>query len=311
MVVWYWYHHNSSMKASIHFVSTFVFVLEAWLADRVETLSSTSPSRQFIEIKKANSLPMDRLPASLIADWPTFVLDPFSDDMEEKWTRIPDADGFVNPTSIDELWQPMDLVYPSCQLAIGLHIRDGSIRHVLPAVDLTLQSTNNAHRNRGLCTVPRAYQWMDFGSLALGGGLEACRLVLQSRSRDENVWKTHTIVDSVGETISLAVESLADDPPNGMGEGSCLIHVLCQEKDDDADLSSIPPVGSDLRCLLLEEDGSILGALQVKISKTAAGSESEYMPSAYSDLFEDASLRRPAFAEMKRRMEMSKGVEEH
>ena len=267
-----------------------------------EAPQQSPPARQFIEISKAASLPNDRLPASFVTNWPTWVLDPHAET--DKWIRIPDAsaetaEGFVSPTSIDELWQPMDLKFPTCRLAVGLHVRDGTIRHVLPAVDLTL---NNQHRNRGLCSVPLAYQWMDFGSLALAGGLEACKLVLQSRDDTESTWNTLEVVDSIKETIDLAVSSLVDDPPVELGEGSSIIHVLFNKKNDAYD-HTVPKIGSDLRATLLEEDGTMMAAMQVTVAKTAAGSDSEYLPMAYEPLFHDETLRRPAFTEMKRRME--------
>lgn len=268
----------------------------------VKSLSADPPteSRKFIELTKAASLPNDRLPASFVEQWPTWILDTSTSD----WMRVPDSDGFVPPASIDELWQPADLKPPHCRLAVGLHVRDGTLRHVLPAVDL---SFNGEHRNRGLCSVPRAYQWMDFANLALGGGLDACRLVLQSREmgEPEKLWTTIETIDSVGEIISSAVNSLAEDPPDALSEGSNVVHVLCDthDNDDATESQTIPKVGSDLRALLLEEDGTILGALQVAILQTAAGSESEYLPEAYEPLFKDESLRRPAFTEMRRRMQ--------
>ena len=106
--------------------------------------------------------------------------------------------------------------------------------------------------------------------------------------------------------MSLAVQALAENPPDELSQGSHLIHILCDTNSDAIESQNIPKVGSDLRALLLEEDGTIMGALQVAISQTAAGSESEYLPEAYKPLFEDESLRRPAFQEMKRRMQQKK-----
>eukprot|EP00977_Amphora_coffeiformis_P019931 scaffold7667_cov161-Amphora_coffeaeformis.AAC.5 len=291
----------SARLATLRYMLLGAFALSA--LSRVTALSSapgTTPGRQFIELKKASSLPHDRLPVSFTSSWPTWVLDT-SKDIENQWHKIPDTNGFVPPASIDELWQPIDLQYPSCRIAMGLHVRDGSIRHIFPALDLTLGSSGNLHRNRGLCSVPRAYQWMEFGSLAMGGGLEACSIVLQSRESDQPTWITHGRFRYINDVVNMAVEALADAPPKELGDGSSLIHVLC-DADEVAHLSEIPRVGSDLRCLLIEEDGTTMGALEVKVAKTAAGSESEYLPEAYTVLFGDESLRRPAFVDMKRRM---------
>jgi hypothetical protein len=58
-----------------------------------------------------------KLPASMVAHWPTWVL-----DKNGQMVHIPDSDGFVSPTSIDELWQPVDLQSPKMRLAVGLHV---------------------------------------------------------------------------------------------------------------------------------------------------------------------------------------------
>lgn len=274
-----------------------VFLSTPWILHAFS--AEARQQRQFIELVKAVSLPNDRLPASFIGNWPTWVL-----NEDSSWTKIPDDDGFVAPTSVDELWQPVDLKSPQCKLAVGLHVRDGTIRHVLPAVDLTLD--DNQHRNRGLCSVPRAYQWMDFASLALGGGLDVCKLVLQSRAKEETTWSTIDLLESVvHQSINRAVDALCDNPPADLAQGSCVINVLCE----NAIPQELPKVGSEMRALLLEEDGTTLGALEVTVAATAAGSESDYLPEAYKPLFGDESLRRPAYAEMKRRMHQNNNSE--
>lgn len=58
-----------------------------------------------------------KLPASMVEHWPTWVL-----DRNGKMVQIPDSDGFVSPTSIDELWQPIDLQSPELRLAVGIHV---------------------------------------------------------------------------------------------------------------------------------------------------------------------------------------------
>ena len=57
------------------------------------------------------------LPASFVRDWPTWIL-----DLDGSLSKIPDDDGFVQPASIDELWQPVDLKKPELRLALGLHV---------------------------------------------------------------------------------------------------------------------------------------------------------------------------------------------
>ena len=158
-----------------------------------------------------------KLPASFITSWPTWVL-----ETDGTWKKIPDETstvsstatkggqldnigpsrhietsmedriptGHVNPSSIDELWSPIDLKRPQMRLALAAHVRQGVIRHVMPAVDVgylssssnsnssedttattaTTNSNNNGtkippimtYRNRGMCSVPRSHTWMEF-----------------------------------------------------------------------------------------------------------------------------------------------------
>lgn len=75
-------------------------------------------NRQFIQLNNPiNSGFKQSIPVSFVQDWPTWVLD----EMGEL-SRIPDSDGFVQPTSVDEIWQPVDLKRPALRLAMGLHM---------------------------------------------------------------------------------------------------------------------------------------------------------------------------------------------
>lgn len=253
---------------------------------------SAAAPRQFIDLSNQS----DKLPASFVKDWPTYVLDQTGD-----LVKIPHDNGFVVPTCIDELWQPQDLKQPQCRLALGFHVRNGEFRHVFPAMDLSFDG-GNQHRNRGLCTVPRAYQWMEFSSLVVGDGLQDCLLSLSVREtndNEDNEWKPLMVVDSIETEINLAIEALANDPPKELEDGSFILHVVCANGDESV---TCPKPGNEIRALLLENDNPV-GILQVTIEGTAAGSESEYLPEAYKPLFLDESLKRPAFVEAKKRME--------
>ncbi|CAB9530769.1 expressed unknown protein [Seminavis robusta] len=242
-----------------------VTISQLWMG--IQAFSSSTPQqRPFVELTNPLIDIPDRLPASFVANWPTFVLDGRS------WTRIPDSHGFVPPHSLEELWQPQDLQLPTCRLAVGIHVRNGVIRHILPAIDLTLAEE---HRNRGL-----------------------------------------NKLESIEASIHAAIEALADNPPEELGDGSNVIHVLTpppppqQQQTDDDNTVVCPRPGSDLRVLLRQEDGTTVGALQVSVEKTAPGSESEYLPDVYKPLFQDEALRRPAFVESRKRLEQSRASKE-
>lgn len=105
---------------------TFIAFVFSRLLPDVRALAASSASsaadivpRAFIDL--VNPIDMEaapqKLPASMVAYWPTWVL-----DKDGKMVHIPDSDGFVSPSSIDELWQPIDLQYPEMRLAVGLHV---------------------------------------------------------------------------------------------------------------------------------------------------------------------------------------------
>lgn len=297
----------SSLRAGV----LLLLILAAPTAIITVNALSSPTSRQFIELTSTNpltdGLPNERLPVSFVANWPTWVIlleaAQDSDSKEISFTKIPDANdegGFVSPVSIDELWQPVDLKQPQCRLALGLHVRDGIIRHVYPAVDLSFDDGHHGmqHRNRGLCSVPVAFSWMDFPSF-MAGGMQNYSLLLKTRKQQgDKEWDTLIKEGSIRELLNGAIQALADQPPEKLGDGSNLIHVLCKE----GSTVECPKPGYEL-CSVLKEDGCVVvGLLQVSIDKTAAGSESEYLPEAYRSLFEDKSLQRPAFIEAKKRM---------
>lgn len=75
-------------------------------------------NRQFIQLSNPIKTNVQQsLPVSFIQDWPTWVL-----DTDGELSRIPDSDGFVQPTSVDEIWHPVDLKRPLVKLAMGLHV---------------------------------------------------------------------------------------------------------------------------------------------------------------------------------------------
>jgi hypothetical protein len=272
------------------------------LFSAVMALSTPQTSRQFIELtnplKSGSSSSSDLLPASFVSNMPTWVL-LLDDDDSSRWTKIPEDGGLVSPVTVDELWQPLDLKSPDLRLAVGFHVRHGQLRHVLPAIDLSY--LGGTHRNRGLCSVPRAWQWMDFPAM-MAGAVRECSLQLQTRTAtdsDEEEWSTLLQLNSIEDSVNKIITALAEEPPEELGDGSSIVHVIICEGDS---VVECPKPGNELRVLLLEDD-SVVGALQVRVEKTAAGSESEFLPEAYQPLFRDESLRRPAFTESKKRME--------
>jgi hypothetical protein len=258
-------------------------------------LSDISPRRYIDITNPAGQGYQDRLPSSLISQWPTWVVD---DDGEVN--KVPDTmDGFIDPTSIEELWLPLDLKQPQVRISLGLHIREGSIRHLMPAIDV---SYDGKHRNRGLCSLPRAHTWLDFRSLSL----EQWRQYHLSMTTHESQtnpdpsstssWVTIDHSYSIRPALDAAISIMVGDPPTELASGSHILHIVI------GNIIDCPRAGSDLAIALKPPElHGQFGKLQVKIVAVMAGSESQYMPEKYRPLFQDKSLQRSAYFEYKKR----------
>jgi hypothetical protein len=246
-------------------------------------LQQEQTERNFIEITSLN-VQAQSLPASFIDSWPTWVL-----GTDGSLERIPDSsdedNGFVTPTSIDSLWQPIDLIRPTMKLALGIHIRNGSIRHVFPALDISYG--NHQHRNRGMCSVPRAYTWVDFGFVNSMGDYNRYELRVSSKknkgkssnneddnenenenenndeSKAEEKWEQLLSSSSISDTeimskaIERAVICLAenDSSINDL-DGSHIFHVILNDDENDATTVEIPKSNHELKVTMVEKWGN-------------------------------------------------------
>ena len=183
----------------------------------------------------------------------------------------------------------------------------------MPAVDLSFPG--GLHRNRGMSTVPRAHAWLDFTNSL--DEWEKYTIVLSQKKKDEKTW-TQLSSSSSGKQISSAIERVMvclADAPADIGDGSHIVHVLLDGVENDEgifDTIECPSVGHELRVIMDDDDfledqaEAAPGILQVVISASMAGSESEYLPEVYKELFHDESLRNPLYAKFKKRQENRK-----
>ena len=184
----------------------------------------------------------------------------------------------------------------------------------MPAIDLSFQS-GKTHRNRGLCSLPRAYAWMEFASVRLEEWKDYA-ISLSTKSiegvvDDDSSWtkRMSSSGDDIKEALERAITCLTRTPPDELGVGSHFMHVLLQNTGTSDGMMECPSTGQELRVTMHDqsawgnEDESPPGILQVIISTSMAGSESEYLPEVYRSLFMDESLRRPAYAKFKARQE--------
>ena len=276
-------------------------------------------ARDFVEITKFNDNGRkESLPASFIERWPNWFL-----GTDGSLSRIPDEEtgggtGFVTATSTDTLYQPVDLKRPEMKLAVGVHVRSGQIRHVMPALDISYG--DGLHRNRGLCSVPLAYNWVDFGFINSMGDYNRYQLRVSSKKRvgededDDEEWDQLSFLpgNEISKAIERAIVCLAEVDSDDLGSGSHIIHVAL-----DGETLQLPRAKNELQVTMVEighedegEEDVDVGILQVAIITTMSGSESQYLPEAYKPLYGDESLRNPKYAQFKKRQEERKEEEE-
>ena len=220
----------------------------------------------------------------------------------------------------------------------------------MPALDMGYTSTSESnggssggsvelyHRNRGLSSVPRAHTWVEFIPSSIEGWNEY-RLCLSEKkpstddNGDDSKWSTLRISGEnvLGEALERAITCLAESPPDELGDGSHFIHVVlgdckadASNGEDDPIFLDCPNVGQEVRVTMIHDDDMekdeenvdasslpTMGLLQVAISATLAGSESENLPDAYKPLYFDTKLRRQTYQRFKERQEarnQSKGT---
>lgn len=235
------------------------------------TIVGTAPSepRPFLRLLDGRG-GVDRLPAAMAAAWPTWILD--ADGAFERVPGAADGGGWVDAVSVDDVWCASDLEPPTARLALGIHVRDGTLRHLFPAVDLAVRKGDTDYRNRGLRTMPRAHAW-----LAVGAALPS----------ELRLFADGGAVDAAA-TLARAVEALADAPPAALGTGSHVVHAVVAG-------AAAPSLVADARLQIVLADALYDAAdpadadraaeLDVLVLETAPGGASDHLPATYRDLY--------------------------
>jgi hypothetical protein len=156
-----------------------------------------------------------------------------------------------------------------------------------------------------MCSVPRAHAWIDF-TLSLDEW-DNYQIVLAKKKTDDDTWTQESTSSSrlVSGAIERGILCLAD-APDELGEGSHIINVLLGSAGEEMGVVECPKVGHEMRVTMDDDDyiagpEAAPGVLQVAITGTMAGSQSEYLPEAYKELYNDESLRNPLYAKYKKR----------
>mmetsp|Transcript_11309 Transcript_11309/g.18979 ORF Transcript_11309/g.18979 Transcript_11309/m.18979 type:complete len:315 (+) Transcript_11309:31-975(+) len=294
----------------------------------VAGLSGPSPTARpetaFISIKGHPQL--QTLPSSMTSNWDTWTLEP-NNELWRVDNQNDGEDGWVMPTSYDNLFLPSDLPLPQCRLALGIVVAQGIPRYIMPSMVLSLETPQRIWRNRGICSLPRAKAWIDvFGAfspplkslkLTLFGrsapdvrfledqdGTAAWNSLFQSTTEESyNIYNMHGYkempVVGIYESFktTLTTQLIPQNP--ALGEGYHFVDVVF----DDSLTMKLPRYRmkgylsdfDDPKRLLEAEDPEMLnlepcGELDVMVTEVAAGSESEFLPEVYRDLYDEGNI---------------------
>jgi len=214
----------------------------ALIARAARALAPSTPTSLLKLVNPSNPEAVEYLPAGMARAFPTWTL------LGTTFERVPDDEGMPDPVSFDEIRLAAELPVPTTRFAVGLHLRDGTVRHVMPAVDQFVRVFGAGgatdYRNLGRATVARARTW-----LAVGPALNLDALRLSAYVDDRPMLESV----HVKAAVEKAVAALADEPPDALASGSHVVHVAVADTlDDDDDDDVASPAGPRRRRLITE-----------------------------------------------------------
>jgi hypothetical protein len=117
----------------LHTPTTDAFAVSqrSWSSSSLQQQTSETIEHSCIEIvdlmalssSSSTAASSSKLPVSWTQNWSTWIFEATSPPLgSSSFVKIPDTNGFVSPSSVDTLFQPVDLKAPTISLAIGLHM---------------------------------------------------------------------------------------------------------------------------------------------------------------------------------------------
>ncbi|CAM9621049.1 unnamed protein product [Choristocarpus tenellus] len=235
------------------------------------------------------------LPIASVQRFPMWIVGE-TEKGQKTLTGVPQSNdqvGWVDPLSFNELWIPSGSPTPQMTLSLGMLIKDGNPRYLMPAMDVSVSKGGHSWRNRGMNSFPVAHSWQHIGG-TLGGQLTLS--MYASRNVKEGVgssmWYAIEEKRGIADAITAIVGALAD-PPEGVeiGEG---FHFLVAQV--PGAVSSPTPVNGQVRIFLtdfdspsglLEVEDSDGAELSMSVVEVASAAESDYLPDVYKALYHD------------------------
>ncbi|CAN0498388.1 unnamed protein product, partial [Ectocarpus sp. 8 AP-2014] len=140
----------------------------------------------------------------------------------------------LHSRSYSELWVPEGSPAPAMKLCLGMLMKDGVPRYVMPMVDLVVSKGGRKWRNRGLNSVPVAHTWEPVERAAAGSVfLSAYVEERVEGSETDSMWGAIAEKLPVTDAFTDIVSVLAD-PPEELDIGSGF-HFLVAEASTKAE----------------------------------------------------------------------------
>jgi hypothetical protein len=233
--------------------------------------------------------------------------------LENSLERITSTDdeGFVNPSSITDLWWPVDIGKIQMRPSLDVVLQHGTPKYVASGLDVRVPTDDKDWRNHGMNSQPLARQWTLFENVAkpnfrvegfvevIGGEDEA-----DSGSDEERQWE-HLLSSSV-ESTREAIEKLGVllsglDESSPLSQGYHIVSIPTTETWADLPVMEtvidkpymvvcFGTILPDARALLDTKPYVAarvgISILAVQVSPTAPGRESQHLPEAYRALYQ-------------------------
>lgn len=322
------------MKAAFNVAAALIIAITPPCDALQSSVPHSPPDPQLNKITIAGGdLQAQSIPLTYASSWPIWIASPDGSTV----TRVPDSSfsssgsdeddnggtgveaGWVDPSSFEQLWLPMDLPPPTTSAALGLVLKDGVPRYVFPTLETILATKDGgAWHNRGLKSLPLAKTWLPFGDVPVDDLRMSCyRRPLpplevarkhsagtaangedDAEKDEENPTKWIQVLPltKVSDTMDLLINVLSQGPDE-LGNGFC--YLIAPFASTSLNKGSVVP-GQRVRCFLSnvettptsqdpDDDEAWVwsrGECDVTVHNVAPGGGSDYLPDAYKLLYD-------------------------
>ncbi|KAL3801735.1 hypothetical protein ACHAWO_013884 [Cyclotella atomus] len=232
-----------------------------------------------------------------------------------KGTGYKNEEGWVNPTSTNDLWWPADVSIVQTRPMLNVLFKSGVLSYISVGLDVRVPhldetGTTVTWRNYGLKTQPIARQWTTL-DIAMEKLFHVEGFVLyntndeEKENEQEEMFESSVYAEPILEKVATFIAQMDQDSPLSKGfhivsfPMSKLWVDLPRPKTTSADADKEPVAAYKLVCFATSEPfaSKLLGmdegllemsstsVLEVDVSLTEEGSKSQYLPEVYKRLY--------------------------